>query len=246
MQKGSILINAVFRNAVGLGVLLGVHFFTDHANMFQHTRLNNATPYFFLLLIYGWIVFHNRVLFEKLFLRDKKPAYFGWTLLVMMLCSLIIHYFLRTGFNFSNTLPHIVRFWIYTVAGLGAFLIWRYIRHIKTPQVTDTVLSVRESPQVFSCMIDGFPKEIRYEDIHYIESIENYIRIVTSKKPLIVRISLKDTELRLPAPPFIRISRCCIVNSNHIEGKVGETLMIHGNELKVGKVFKRYVEKFLK
>jgi DNA-binding LytR/AlgR family response regulator len=103
-----------------------------------------------------------------------------------------------------------------------------------------------ETDDVFSVMLDEFPKEVPYKEIHYVESLENYIRIITSKKPLVVRLSLKETELRLPAPPFIRISRSCIVNANHIQTVNGDTIFVHGKELKVGKVFKRYVEKFLR
>lgn len=251
MQKSSLLHNVVFRNIAGFAALAGVHVLAYQANMVQWTGINKTWSYFFLFILYGWIVFHNRVLFEMLYLRKNKWAYFGWTLLAMVLCSLTTHYILTTGFNVGNTLPYIVSFWVYTFIGLMVFVVWRNLGQVKSPRATERAPAgeepTKEGPApVFSCVIDGFPKEIRYEDIHYIESMDDSIRIVTRKKALIAPLSLKETELRLPAPPFIRISRARIVNSNHIQSKVGEMLMIHGMELKIEKVFKRYVEKFLK
>lgn len=240
----------VFRNIIGFAALAGVHVLADQANMVQRTGIHKAWSYFFLVILYGWIVFHNRVLFEMLYLRNKKWAYFGWTLLAMVLCSLTAHYILTTRFNTDNTLPHIVWLWAYTFGGLLVFVAWRKLGQVRSPRSTEGVsaeeASTKSPEPVFSCVIDGFPKEIRYEDIHYIESMDDSIRIVTRKKALIVPLSLKETELRLPAPPFIRISRSRIVNSNHIQNKVGENLTIHGKELKIEKVFKSYVEKFLK
>ena len=246
--KGSH-VNVVLRNIAGVLALVLAHFLADQEHIGSREGLEKASPYIFLLLMYGWIVFHNKVLFERLYLNNRRPAYFGWTFLAMTLCSLNMHYIISTGFGVSNTMPFIISFWVYTIAGLGVFVVWRHLGHeaVSTPKNEVAIAgAAAESNDVFSFMVDGFPKELPYKEIHYVESLENYIRIITSKKPLVVRLSLKETELRLPAPPFIRISRSCIVNANHIQTVNGDTIFVHGKELKVGKVFKRYVEKFLK
>ena len=65
-----------------------------------------------LLLLYGWIVFHNRILFEGLYLQGKKTAYYAWTFLVMGLSSLNMYLTLRYVYHVDHTLPHIVSFWV--------------------------------------------------------------------------------------------------------------------------------------
>jgi len=239
----------VVRNIAGLLVLGAVHFLADRANMVHRTGFTKISPYLFLLLLYGWIVFHNRVLFEKLYMQNRKRAYFSWTSLAMVLSSLNMHYILKTGFNVGYTLPHILSFWVYTVAGLGVYVIWRHLGHARPGRQNSNEKSadeLKEAPANFSCIVDGTRHEITHSAIHYVESMENYIRIITSKKPLIVRLSLKEAEERLPVPPFLRISRSCIVNTDSVSSINGNSVTIHGQVLKVGKVFKKYVEDFLK
>jgi DNA-binding LytR/AlgR family response regulator len=158
----------------------------------------------------------------------------------------------------SYTVPHILSFWLYTIAGLGVYVIWR---HVGSPKdgATDSLTAdgFRETKAEshvgdekvqshFDCTVDGEQHTIACEEILFVESLENYVRIITAKKPLIVRMSLKEAEGRLPRPPFIRISRSCIVNSTHIKAVDSNMVTVNGQELKVGKVFKRYVEEFLK
>lgn len=249
MKTERILNNVIIRNAAGILALMLAHLLADHANIVNRTGLNRYAPYIFLLTMYGWIVFHNRILFEKLFLQNRKRAYFGWTLLAMVLSSLNMHYILKTGFKVNYTIPHILSFWVYTVAGLGVHVTWRYLWHMERGLSRPEEPAKESGKEVvgeFSCSVDGVRHNIPHQEIHYVESLENYVRIITAaNKPMIVRLSLKETEQRLPVPPFIRISRSCIVNTQHIKIINSDTVTVHGKELKVGKVFKKYVEKFL-
>ncbi len=245
MNASKLFNNVIVRNLAGLLALLVIHLIADQANLVRRSGFNKTLPYLFLLLMYGWIVFHNRVLFERHYLQNRRRAYFGWTALAMGLSSLNMHYILKTGFNVSYTLPQILSFWVYTVTGLGVYVIWRYVSKIKPGSSEVSSTKNNEGSQDFNCMVDGVQQTISLASILYIESLENYIRIITDKKSFIVRLSLKEAEERFLKPKFIRISRSHLVNTDYITKNIGETLTIRDKELKVGKVYKRYVEEFL-
>lgn len=89
----------LFLHLAALLALLCVHFIADYHHFQQRTGFNKFSPYLFLLLMYGWIVFHNLVLFDGLYLSGKKRAYFTWTMLAMGIFSLNIYFILFYGFQ---------------------------------------------------------------------------------------------------------------------------------------------------
>jgi DNA-binding LytR/AlgR family response regulator len=93
----------------------------------------------------------------------------------------------------------------------------------------------------FTCTVDGNRQLIPHIDIQYIESLENYQKIVTKAKTYVTRLTLKEAEERLPKRQFIRISRSYIVNTGHVDRKEADAVWIGPKELPIGKVYKRYV-----
>src|SRR5690242_14406111 len=88
MRPGDVLKDVVVRNLLGLCALLVLHFLVDFISMQSREGSSKLIPYVFVATMYGWIVFHNRVLFDKLFLQRRRIAYFAWTGLAMLLFSL--------------------------------------------------------------------------------------------------------------------------------------------------------------
>ncbi|WP_266365086.1 hypothetical protein [Tellurirhabdus rosea] len=72
MKRTGFFHHFVVRNLSGLLALLLVHYLADWYAIGSRPGLQKISPYFYLLLLYAWIVFHNRVLFERLFLRGRK------------------------------------------------------------------------------------------------------------------------------------------------------------------------------
>ncbi len=62
----------------------------------------------------------------------------------------------------------------------------------------------------------GYVK-LRVEDILYLESLENYVRIFTAQGQFVVYSSLKELETRLPEA-FFRVHRSHIVNLEQVQG----------------------------
>ncbi|MBD2701625.1 LytTR family transcriptional regulator [Spirosoma sp. BT702] len=242
MLRPRLLDNFLVRNLLGLGALLAVHYLSDWYAIDHRTGLGKVSPYFYLLLLYGWIVFHNRILFERLFLRSKKAQYFGWLLLLMALGSFNMNFVLHTEFNITRSLPYLVNFWVYTVTGLGVYSLYRYIstRSVSV-EIVPPAKPVISVEGYFFCMVDGVRENIPYEAIQYIESLENYLKIITKARTYVTRLTMKEAEDRLPKRQFIRISRSYIVNVKWVDKREPDAVWIGVKELKIGKVYKRYV-----
>lgn len=57
--------------------------------------------------------------------------------------------------------------------------------------------------------------QIKYEDIIWIEALENYSAIFTADEKFMVHLNLKSVHAKLPAN-FIRVHRSNIINLNHV------------------------------
>ncbi|MVM36404.1 LytTR family transcriptional regulator [Spirosoma sp. HMF3257] len=243
MPRPRLLDQFIIRNLLGLGALLSVHYLTDWYAIDQRSGFSKVSPYLYLLLLYGWIVVHNRILFERLFLQGRKALYFGLLFLLMVLGSFNMNFILHTEFDISRSLPFIVNYWVYTLTGLGVFVTYRYLNPPSRPikWIPPTMPASSEEPGYFSCMVDGDRQTIAYSDIQYIESLENYLKVFTKQKVYVTRLTLKEAEERLPKRQFVRISRSSIVNVARIDRREADAVWIGEKELRIGKVYKRYV-----
>lgn len=84
--------------------------------------------------------------------------------------------------------------------------------------------------------------KILFSDIVYIESQREYIKIVTTKKEYISKMSTHEIEELLPAHLFKRIHRSFIVSVNKIESYTAETVEVHGAFIPVGRGYKDVLE----
>ena len=247
MKFRRFINNVWVRNLIGLLLLILVHYVSDQYSIERRSGFARFSPYLFLVLLYGWLVFHNRILFERLYLRNQKVAYVGWMLAGIGISSFNMNFVLQTYFGVTRTLPYIVSFWVYTVTGLGVYVLYRYLQlhHIQTtvPQPIEAISSTTRSVEsdYLECMVNGERQTIPLSTILYIQSLENYLTIVTKPKTYITRLTLKEAEGRLPKPQFIRISRSHIVNVAQLETVDQDTVRIGGKELRIGKIYKRYV-----
>jgi len=235
------MLNSFFgRNALGVLALMIAFFIPDRFSIELRTGFAKYSPYLLLLLMYGWIVFHNRILFDRLFLTGKRPSYFMWTIGLMAVSSVNMHLVITKAFHETDSLSKIIGFWVFSITGFGMYVFFKYLAVIqrKLP-----VPSPRQdgSAEFFSCTVDGRENQIPFAAILYFESLENYVRVVTQQKKYLVRLPLKEVELKLPKS-FLRISRSHIVNVGFVEHVEADRLKIQGQILKIGKVYKRYVE----
>jgi two-component system LytT family response regulator len=75
-------------------------------------------------------------------------------------------------------------------------------------------------------------------DILYVESLQNYVCIHTSKQQIITHSSLKNVIESLPENEFIQIHKSYVVSLKHIESTDNFSVFINGKELPIGATFK--------
>jgi DNA-binding LytR/AlgR family response regulator len=87
--------------------------------------------------------------------------------------------------------------------------------------------------------------KISLDDLLFIESLKNYIKVVTKDKTIVTKHSISALEENLP-PAFIRIHRSFIIAKNKIESFSHDFIQVGKYELPVSRSYRHEVEKILK
>lgn len=89
--------------------------------------------------------------------------------------------------------------------------------------------------EFFFIKADAKIYKVNYEDILYIESLREYVRLHTSNQRIVSRLSLSKLEDMLPSQTFVRIHRTYIINIQHIKNIEGNMVRIGDKSLPVSK-----------
>ena len=84
--------------------------------------------------------------------------------------------------------------------------------------------------------------KILFSDIVYIESQREYIKIVTTKKAYVSKMSTHEIEEILPANLFKRIHRSFIISINKIESYTAEIVEVNGVAIPIGRGYRDSIE----
>jgi DNA-binding LytR/AlgR family response regulator len=87
--------------------------------------------------------------------------------------------------------------------------------------------------------------KIPLNDILYIESLKDYIKVVTKTKNIVTKQSISSLEEALPKNNFVRIHRSFIVAINKIESFTNDAIEINRQELPISRMYRHEVEKVL-
>ncbi len=88
--------------------------------------------------------------------------------------------------------------------------------------------------------------KILFDDILYIESLKDYIKVVTTETNIIAKQSISSLEEALPKNKFIRIHRSFIIAINKIKSFNSDTIEIGKFEFPISRMYRHEVEKILK
>lgn len=83
--------------------------------------------------------------------------------------------------------------------------------------------------------------KIPLQQIIFIESLKDYVKIHTTQKVIITKEQISHLEANLPPHQFMRIHRSFIVAMNKIEAFSHETIDLAGKELPIGWSYKHLV-----
>lgn len=104
------------------------------------------------------------------------------------------------------------------------------------PSATDSFVFFR---------VDRKMQQVLLKDILYIESMKDYLKVVTEKKTLITKQPLSTVEAMLPASGFLRIHRSYIVALAKIHSFNHELVEIGDTEIPIGSLYRSEVRKRL-
>ncbi|WP_033962002.1 LytR/AlgR family response regulator transcription factor [Psychroserpens jangbogonensis] len=87
--------------------------------------------------------------------------------------------------------------------------------------------------------------KIDFEDIIYIESYSDYLKIHLKNTTIITRETITSIEAKLPKPLFIRIHRSYIIAISAIKSFTNEHITIQDNTIPISRTYKKEVLHFL-
>jgi DNA-binding LytR/AlgR family response regulator len=83
------------------------------------------------------------------------------------------------------------------------------------------------------------------EDILFIESLKDYIKVVTTQKVIVSKQSISSLEEMLPKDSFVRVHRSYIIAVNKIDSYNTDTIEISKKEIPIGRLFRHEASKVL-
>ena len=87
--------------------------------------------------------------------------------------------------------------------------------------------------------------KVMLQDILYVESMKDYVKIITTAATIISRQSITSVEAMLPEKEFIRTHRSFIVSLQKIRSFTQELIEIDKTEIPIGKIYRNSVMKML-
>ena len=87
--------------------------------------------------------------------------------------------------------------------------------------------------------------KVMLEDVLYIESMKDYIKVITQQGVIITKQSISSVEAMLPDKLFIRTHRSFIVAINKIKSFTSEVIEIDKVEIPIGKLYRNGVMKVI-
>lgn len=85
--------------------------------------------------------------------------------------------------------------------------------------------------------------KILFADIMYIESQREYIKVVTTKKEYLSKMSTHEIENLLPAHLFKRIHRSFIISLSKVESYTADMVELNGISIPIGRGYRDIIEK---
>ena len=209
--------------------------------------------YFSVLLlpiVMGTTYFFNLYLVPKYLLSGKYwlfALYFFYMLVVSlyleMLVSLlsfaVLAEFRTDAINLKGISIFILGITLYLIIFVSSFIrLVVQFRHKE--QLVATLQSEKERNRKASIQVRADRKNqlVMLEDLLYLESLNDYVKVVTTKSELVTREKITKLSALLP-DQFIRIHRSFVVNSEKVASYTNTELVIDGTSLPISRTYKK-------
>ncbi len=112
------------------------------------------------------------------------------------------------------------------------------------PAASRTESQITNEPEFLFFTVNKKRAKIQVNEILYIESQKENIKIVLKERTIITRHSISDLEKTLPSY-FIRIHRSFIISKSKIDFFDSQSVEIQGNQIPIGRSYKDYIKSLL-
>lgn len=222
---------------------------------------NNTAAFFFvcmlLPIVLGTSYFFNYVLVPKFYFtkRYAKFAFYTFcTAIVSVYLEIIVLVFsfvYLVNLSFQKLSPSVTQIKLlaivlYLMVLIGSFLLMMH-QIVENRQVIQQLLDEKEKLKKLFLEVISNRKiaKIPYDDIVYIESLSDYIKVVTVKDQIVSKEKISNLSSRLP-DIFLRIHRSFIINTNRIKNISSDEVMVDGVPLTIGRSYRKVVKESLK
>ncbi len=125
--------------------------------------------------------------------------------------------------------------------------------HTKSTEVEAVSNTLDSSPQTstqtekyFFVKSDYKIVKVEFDEILFVEALQKYVRIHTSKERIVTLLSLSKLLESLPANQFIRIHRSYVINIDKVDSIEGNMVRIGKHNLRISKGQKEAFLEFVK
>jgi hypothetical protein len=220
---------------------------------------NNTAAFFFvcmlLPIVLGTSYFFNYVLVPKYYLKKRyaKFAFYTFCMAVISLylemIVLVISYVYLVNLDFDKLSPNatqvvLLAVILYLLVFIGSFLLMmRQI--IENRQVIQKLIDEKEKMKksFLEIMSNRKIAKIPYDDIIYIESLSDYIKVITIKDQIMSKEKISRLASRLPEI-FLRIHRSFIINTEKIKSLSYNEVIVDDIPLTIGRSYRNSVKEF--
>jgi len=221
---------------------------------------DNSAAFFFvsmlLPIVLGTSYFFNYVLVPRYFLTKRygKFAFYSFCTAVISvyleMMVLLFSFVYMVKLSYQNLNPNATQILLlavvqYLLVFVGSFLLMMN-QIIENRKVIQQLLDEKEKMKKSFLEIVSNRKmtKIPYEDIVYIESLSDYIKVNTEENQIISKEKISNIASRLP-DTFLRIHRSFIVNTERINEVSYDELKVDDVRLNIGRSYRNEVKEIL-
>ncbi|MHA7111385.1 LytR/AlgR family response regulator transcription factor [Sunxiuqinia elliptica] len=221
---------------------------------------NSRAAFFFvsmlLPVVLGTSYFFNYVLVPKFFLTKRYLRFTIYTVytaiisLYLEMLVLVFCYVYLVSLRYQHLSPNAAQIILlaailYLLVFVGSFLLMMS-QIMENRQVIQQLLEEKEKMKksFLEIMSNRKIAKIPYDDIVYIESLSDYIRIITVNDEIVSKEKISHLNSRLP-DTFLRIHRSFIINTERIKERSFNEVLVDDVRLNIGRSYRKEVKELL-
>lgn len=208
------------------------------------------------LIVIGTSYFFNYVLVPRFYFTKRYGRFAFYTFCTAIISFylemlvLLITYVCIVDLNYASLGPDAVQpillaVVLYLLVFVGSFLLM--VNQInKNQQVIQQLIEGKETKKISFLEIMSNRKitQIPYDEIVYIESLSDYIKVITIDNEITSKERISKLYERLP-DSFLRIHRSFIVNTEKIKQRSLDELVVGDVKLNIGRTYRKEVKEML-